>query len=81
LAAPAVPRLVVQGGRDAFGIPGAAPGVRVHVVTGADHAFAVRRSDGRDAAGVAHEIATVVGDWLRELLRLPAGHPGADSCC
>ena len=64
LAAPVVPRLVVQGRRDAFGVPSAAPGVEVHVVEGADHAFAVRRRDGRTPDDVLAEVREAVADWL-----------------
>lgn len=59
-----VPGLVVQGGRDAFGVPAPAPGVEVHVVAGADHAFAVRRRDGRTTDEVLAEVRDVVGSWL-----------------
>ena len=69
LSAPAAPRLVVQGERDAFGVPEPAPGVEVHVVAGADHAFAVRRRDGRTAEDVAAEVRDVVTTWLRGLRR------------
>lgn len=68
LRRPQVPRLVVQGERDAFGQPADAPGIRVHVVAGADHAFGVRRRDGRTAHEVTDEVAAVVGAWLRERL-------------
>ena len=71
LALPGVPRLVVQGERDAFGVPAAAPGVRVHVVPGADHAFAVPRHLGLPAA--AEQVRAVVADWLADLL--PVGRP------
>lgn len=64
LLAPVVPRLVVQGSRDAFGVPEPAPGVQVHVVAGADHALSVRRSAGRDRADVLAEVRDVVGRWL-----------------
>jgi hypothetical protein len=67
LLLPGVPRLVVQGERDAFGVPAAAPGVEVHVVAGADHGFAVRRRDGRTAADVRDEVAQVVRAWLARL--------------
>lgn len=67
LQLPAVPRLVVQGERDAFGVPQPEPGVQVHVVAGADHAFAVRRKDGRTPAEVLAEVRTSVGDWLQTL--------------
>ena len=60
-----VPRLVVQGSRDAFGVPPAGPGVQVHVVAGADHGFRVRRADGRTAAEVRAEVGTAVGRWLQ----------------
>ena len=68
LLAPAVPRLVVSGARDPFGVPPPSPGVQVHVVAGADHGFAVRRRDGRDAGSVAAELRRVVGDWLDGVL-------------
>ena len=67
LLAPAAPRLVVQGSRDAFGVPAPAPGVAVHVVDGADHGFAVRRRDGRTAQDVAAEVRDAVTTWLRGL--------------
>ena len=59
LLAPTVPLLVVQGSRDAFGVP---PGAQV--VQGADHAFAVRRKDGRTASEVTAELQVVVSRWL-----------------
>lgn len=65
LLAPGVPRLVVQGSRDAFGVPGPGLQLDVHVVAGADHAFAVRRTDGRTAAEVRQEVVDVVTGWLR----------------
>lgn len=64
LQAPAVPRLVVQGERDSFGMPSEEPGVQVHVVAGADHAFAVRRKDGRTPEQVAAEIRETARSWL-----------------
>lgn len=68
LLAPGVPRLVVQGSRDAFGVPAPGPQLEVHVVAGADHAFAVRRKDGRTAADVRQEVVDVVTGWLRQTL-------------
>ena len=62
LEAVTVPRLLVQGERDAFGIPAAA-----HVVRGADHAFAVRRKDGRTAQDVHQEVRDTVAAWLQTL--------------
>lgn len=53
-----VPLLVVQGDRDAFGVPDGA--VRV---AGADHGFRVRRG----AAQPAPQIAAVVQQWLQTL--------------
>lgn len=67
LLAPQVPRLVVQGDRDGFGVPEPAPGVQVHVVRGADHAFRVRRRDGRTAQDVAAEVREAATRWLAEL--------------
>lgn len=68
LALPDVPRLVVQGSRDAFGVPEPTGGVQVHVVEGADHGFAVRRRDGRTAGQVADEVRDAVGRWLGQTL-------------
>jgi len=61
-----VPVMVVQGSRDAFGVPSAAPGRAVRVVAGADHAFAVRRADGR----AREEVLSEVGAAVRELLQV-----------
>ena len=63
LLAPAAPLLVVQGARDAFGVP---PGARV--IEGADHAFAVRVKDGRTPVEVTAEIEAVVSGWLVAVL-------------
>lgn len=65
LLAPRSPRLVVQGSRDAFGVPAPGPQLDVHVVAGADHGFSVRRKDGRTAAEVRQEVVDVVTGWLR----------------
>lgn len=62
LALPDVPVLVVQGERDAFGVPDGA-----HVVRGADHAFTVRRRDGRTAGEVAADVRDAVRGLLRTL--------------
>jgi len=67
LQLPSVPRLVVQGARDAFGVPEPEPGVVVHVVAGADHAFSVRRKDGRSSAEVLGEVRDAVAGWLQTL--------------
>lgn len=40
---------------------------QVHVVAGADHAFAVRKRDARDAADVLREVVDVTDAWLRSL--------------
>lgn len=68
LRQPAVDRLVVQGSRDAFGVPVPEPGLAVHVVDGADHTFAVRRTDGRTAGAVAAELRSVISEWLAQTL-------------
>ena len=70
LAAPTVPRLVVQGDRDPFGMPSEGAGVTVHRVAGADHAFRVRQRDGsrdgpRDVEAV---LEGAVGRWLAQVL-------------
>jgi hypothetical protein len=69
LLLPTCPRLVVQGERDGFGVPTPSAQVEVHVVAGADHAFAVRRRDGRTATDVRDELERVVRAWLAERLR------------
>jgi predicted alpha/beta-hydrolase family hydrolase len=68
-----VPVLVVQGERDAFGVPRPDParGVELHVVTGADHSFRTRRVDGRSTEDAVAEAASTGGDWL--LRRLACG--------
>jgi predicted alpha/beta-hydrolase family hydrolase len=58
LQAVSLPVLVVQGTRDAFGVPDGA-----HLVPGADHAFKV--SKGHEPA--APHIEAVVRDWLSGL--------------
>ena len=58
LALPGLPLLVVQGGRDAFGVPEGAA-----VVAGADHAFATRRAD--PPAGP--QVRALVLGWLGAL--------------
>ncbi len=62
-----VPVLVVQGDRDAFGMPVPAPDrdIEVHVLAGADHAMRTRRRDGRTEADVINEAATVGTEWIR----------------
>ncbi len=55
-----VPTLVVQGERDAFGVPDGAV-----LVPGADHGFRVRTAD----APAAPQIAAAVGPWLATLVR------------
>lgn len=68
LALPEVPRLVVQGDRDPFGVPEPGPGMQVHRVLGADHALGRRRAGDRPAAAVLEEVADVVRRWLPPLL-------------
>lgn len=65
LRRPHVPRLVVQGNRDAFGRPAAETGITVVLVPGADHAFAVRKADGRSRGEVLAEVRGAVRDWLQ----------------
>jgi predicted alpha/beta-hydrolase family hydrolase len=75
----AVPTLMVSGDRDGLcdltlldrEIARMPQPPRVHVVEGADHAFAVRRRDARDAAEVLREVVTVVDEWLRSLAPQP----------
>jgi len=62
-----VPVMVVQGSRDAFGMPAAAPGRTLRVIAGADHAFAVRRVDARTGEEVLSEVGAAVGELLQVL--------------
>ena len=73
LLLPDLPRLVVQGERDAFGRPAAGPGLEVHLVRGADHSFAVRRQDGRTDQDVRDEVRDAVGRWLASVLAAGEG--------
>jgi len=57
LALPAVPVLVVQGDRDPFGMPPAAPGRTLHVVAGGDHSLRTARAS----------VTAAVGAWLAGL--------------
>ena len=68
LALPSVPRLVVQGSRDGFGVPEPGPGVEVELVDGADHSFAVRRADGRTRREVLDQVTAAVTRWLAQTL-------------
>jgi len=78
----AVPALVVQGERDAFGGPAALAAVlpaswRLHPVRGADHGYAVRTRDGRTRSDVLAEVAGAVADWTDGLVT-GSRYTGAD---
>lgn len=49
---------------------------RVHVVAGADHAFAVRKRDGRDATEILAEVVDVADRWLDTLQAADRDHGG-----
>lgn len=81
-----VPTLMISGDRDRLcdlalldqqiALMPAPP--RVHVVAGADHAFAVRKRDAREVADVLREVVDVADHWLRSLApqrRDPSGVP------
>jgi uncharacterized protein len=71
----AVPTLIVQGTRDAFGGPdevsravgadGATPPIEVVSVAGGDHSFAVLKSSGRDQDAVHDEVQDTIASWAR----------------
>jgi predicted alpha/beta-hydrolase family hydrolase len=68
----AAPTLFVSGTNDAFGTPdelrAAASNVKlstVHVLDGADHGFAVRKSSGRTKQDVFDEAAGALARWLK----------------
>lgn len=51
---------------------------KLHVVAGADHAFSVRKADGRGPGAVLEEIVGAVGDWLDQTfteVATPTGKP------
>jgi predicted alpha/beta-hydrolase family hydrolase len=58
LEQPRVPVLVVQGERDAFGVPPPAPGRRIVVVAGADHSL--RKNTGAVADAVVRFVTSTV---------------------
>ncbi len=80
LLAAGVPVLVVQGDRDAFGMPDPDPArhVEVHVLAGADHAMRTRRRDGRGEADVIEEAATVGVEWIIKWLASPGARIHAE---
>jgi uncharacterized protein len=73
----AVPTLIVQGTRDAFGGPdevsaaiastGTAPPIAVQAVEGGDHSFAVLKSSGRDTERAIEEVVERVAAWIKAL--------------
>lgn len=77
----AVPTLIVQGTRDAFGGPdevsaaiastGSAPPITVRPVEGGDHSFAVLKSSGRDTERVLEEVVDLVAAWIRAAVPAP----------
>lgn len=67
LARPGVPRLVVQGTRDAFGVPDPGPGVEVELVEGGDHSFRTRKADGRPQDQVRQQVEAAVRRFLEQL--------------
>ena len=69
LRLPTVPTLIVQGSRDAFGVPAGS-----RLIEAADHAFAVRKKDGRSATEVAEQIRSTLSEWLAAL---PSHRPTA----
>jgi predicted alpha/beta-hydrolase family hydrolase len=69
LATPQVPVLVVQGGRDSFGVPQPGAGRQVVVLPAGDHAFRARKVDGVSGRDLLAAVRAAVGGWL---LSLPA---------
>ncbi len=67
----ALPTLVVQGTRDAFGGPDEFPELlthqRLHVVPGADHGFRVPRSAVPGQQDTLRDVVAVVLSWLDEV--------------
>ncbi len=69
-----LPTLFVSGTNDAFGSPQelrvAAKKVRgskVHLLDGADHGFAIKKSSGRTKTDVYAEVVSALADWLGQL--------------
>jgi len=46
-------------------MPSRKKGIKVHVVEGADHSFAVRKQDGRARKDVLTEVRETVREWLQ----------------
>lgn len=69
------PMLFLQGTRDALGspteiaavLPRVGPHATLHEVLGADHSFAVRKSDGRSADDVMRELVSVSSAWIQRV--------------
>lgn len=70
-----VPMLFISGSRDPLArldllrstLAPLAERVTLHVIEGGDHSFKVPRAQGRSAAEVAAEVASVLFDWLRNV--------------
>ncbi len=80
LAGAGVPVLVVEGSRDGFGTPDeldalGLPGVTVHGISGADHAYDTRRRDGRPPGDALREVVQVATRWLVQVLDGPGRQP------
>lgn len=72
LASIAVPTFFCSGTNDAFASPGElreaadlVPAATVHLLEGADHGFAVRKSSGRTREDVYREAVDALWDWLK----------------
>jgi len=81
----AVPVLIVQGERDAFGTPAELrpvvetmrAGVTLHVVEGGDHSLAVARSSGTAQKQVYEHVLDTIAAWMASVSRAAAGPPPA----
>ena len=81
----AVPVLIVQGERDAFGTPAELRpvvetmrgGVTLHVVEGGDHSLAVARSSGTAQKQVYEHVLDTIAAWMASVSRAAAGPPPA----
>ena len=70
----AVPTLVIQGSRDAFGgeeelrpVLARMPAATLHLVEGGDHSFDIRRKSAPSKEEIHNDVMDVIADWVTEL--------------
>ncbi|HYM24770.1 MAG TPA: alpha/beta family hydrolase, partial [Vicinamibacterales bacterium] len=69
------PMLVIQGSRDAFGLPseleptfdGLTPRPALHIVAGGDHSFKLPRKDPLAQGAAFDEVQRTIGEWIEQV--------------